>query len=685
MLFGLSAVAVTQPLLELFGQNPEFFVAGRYTGGQIVAFALIVAVVPAAAFVGMVALASAVNRRAGEVVHAVAVGLLGGALGLVLLRSADIEHLLLVIVLALAAAVVVATLALRTRPGRLLASYLAISSAAFVGLFLLASPTSALVWGDGHVDRGAVDVPRPTGPVVWIILDEMPAATFMRADGTINDDRYPGFARLAEVSAWYRNASTPYNLTHRAVPAQLSGQLAESGELPQHRDHPQTLFSLLGDQIPVERYESVTDLCPPSMCDPRPPESLGQALRDAAVVYGHRTLPETFRDDLPSIDESWGSFGRSDDTGTGERERAGSGEDRPTGQALVTEAYTKWRELGAAEKSPLGQAGILRERIDAIGAEPAVHMVHVALPHRPWALSRTGISSSYVPEPNEDEASADYEFAARLEFQLHSMQMGAADALIGDLVDHLESLPTWEDTLLVVTSDHGTNLTPPDIGRMHPTGANREEIYRVPLFIKAPGSTENAVHDEPVSTLDVMPTVVDLLGGEVDWAFDGHSLVDGSSPTTEFPVSADVTAVLEIAARRAEEFADGDDWIGLAAVGRNGDLVGSEVTDLEVGPPSDRRVDVDQAELFGELPTAEGQAPFVLTGTVTGRRAPDSDLVVSINGRLAGILGGFRAAGGGWAFSGYMADLYRDGANSVVVYEVTRDGGDVMLREVAAR
>jgi Sulfatase len=349
---------------------------------------------------------------------------------------------------------------------------------------------------------------------------------------------------------------------------------------------------------------------------------------------------------------------------------------------LVTEAYSKWRELGAAEKSPLGQAGILREQIAAIGAEPSVHVVHVALPHRPWSLSRSGISSSFVPEPNEDEDSPDYEFASQLEFQLHSMQVGATDVLIGDLVEHLQSLPTWEETLLVVTSDHGTNLTPPDIGRMRPTEANREEVYRVPLFIKAPGSTRGAIHDESVSTIDVLPTVVDLLGGDVDWDFDGHSLVDGSTATLEPPVSADVDAVLAIAARRGEQFPYGDDWLGLAAVGPNGDLVGSDVAELEVGPASELHIRLDQADQFDAVPTADGRAPFVLTGTVTGPRPAQSDLVVAINGRVAGILGGPRPAGGDVAVSGYVADLYRRGANEVVVYEVGRDGTEVTLHEV---
>ena len=40
---GLSAAAVAAPLLDLYGNSPEVFVANRSTGGQIVLFGLLVA------------------------------------------------------------------------------------------------------------------------------------------------------------------------------------------------------------------------------------------------------------------------------------------------------------------------------------------------------------------------------------------------------------------------------------------------------------------------------------------------------------------------------------------------------------------------------------------------------------------------------------------------------------------
>ena len=162
---------------------------------------------------------------------------------------------------------------------QLFVSYLAVANLFFVGSFLFLSPTSELLAGGTAADVGEIAVPALGGPVVLIVLDELPAATLMRADGSLNEERFPGFAELASVSTWFRNASSQYNLTHRAVPSILDGRLADGDDLPTAADHPRNLFTLLGQDVPVHRYESVTDLCPPTVCEPPPRQPLSQAHR----------------------------------------------------------------------------------------------------------------------------------------------------------------------------------------------------------------------------------------------------------------------------------------------------------------------------------------------------------------------------------------------------------------------
>ncbi len=195
------------------------------------------------------------------------------------------------------------------------------------------------------------------------------------------------------------------------------------------------------------------------------------------------------------------------------------------------------------------------------------------------------------------------------------------------------------------------------------------------MFIKAPGQTEGEIRDDPAQTIDVVPSIADLLDARTDWEFDGHSLYDGSAAHTDPKVSEDVEAIFDVAERRAQWFPNGDDWIGLAAVGDNGDLVGTEVDDHERGDPSSYRVRLDRPDVLENLPWSDGRMPYVLAGTISSDGGDEPpELLVAVNGRLAGVAGGYERDGDAWEFTAYVADFYRPGANGVELFEVEREG-----------
>ena len=59
-------------------------------------------------------------------------------------------------------------------------------------------------------------------PVVLLILDEFPVDSLLRPDGSIDAARFPNFAALASTSTWFRNSSTIYDSTPKAIPASRS-------------------------------------------------------------------------------------------------------------------------------------------------------------------------------------------------------------------------------------------------------------------------------------------------------------------------------------------------------------------------------------------------------------------------------------------------------------------------------
>ena len=104
-------------------------------------------------------------------------------------------------------------------------------------------------------------------PVVLLVFDEFPMDALTGPDGRIDAARFPNFAALARTSTWFRGATTVFDSTTKAVPAILDARAPRQGTGPGFEGHPDnvfTLFDSLGYDVVAE--ESVSPLCPPSVC-----------------------------------------------------------------------------------------------------------------------------------------------------------------------------------------------------------------------------------------------------------------------------------------------------------------------------------------------------------------------------------------------------------------------------------
>ena len=83
------------------------------------------------------------------------------------------------------------------------------------------------------------------------------------------------------------------------------------------------------------------------------------------------------------------------------------------------------------------------------------------------------------------------------------------DQSIGAILECLERFSLAENTIIVHTSDHGDNL-----GAHHLFGKETmfEEAARVPFLVRLPGQTQSKTIQQPVSHIDFVPTLLDLLG-----------------------------------------------------------------------------------------------------------------------------------------------------------------------------
>lgn len=107
--------------------------------------------------------------------------------------------------------------------------------------------------------------------------------------------------------------------------------------------------------------------------------------------------------------------------------------------------------------------------------------------------------------------------------QSYAASITFSDAMVGRLLEAFEESDYAENTIVVLWSDHGMHMGEKENIEKFTLW---ERSTRVPLIISAPGLTGAGVRcDQPVSLMDLYPTLVDLAGFDRPSHLDGNSLV----------------------------------------------------------------------------------------------------------------------------------------------------------------
>jgi arylsulfatase A-like enzyme len=125
------------------------------------------------------------------------------------------------------------------------------------------------------------------------------------------------------------------------------------------------------------------------------------------------------------------------------------------------------------------------------------------------------------------------------------------DHQLGRLLEELQGRGLLENTLVIITSDHGEAFFEHGSYR-HGNCLNVEEIA-VPLVMLSPDAPAGRVVREPVSLRDLPATVVDRLGLSAGSPFPGHSLAAYWSSTSENRARESTLAFSEFAVKSALE------------------------------------------------------------------------------------------------------------------------------------
>ncbi len=107
---------------------------------------------------------------------------------------------------------------------------------------------------------------------------------------------------------------------------------------------------------------------------------------------------------------------------------------------------------------------------------------------------------------------------------LYDGEVSYHDRELGEFIDRLKALGVYEDTLFVITSDHGEEFN--DHGSWGHGHSVYEELVHVPLLFHQNGAIADATRvRDAVSTLDIVPSIVELTGVAAMPSAEGRSLV----------------------------------------------------------------------------------------------------------------------------------------------------------------
>ncbi|RLE21151.1 MAG: hypothetical protein DRJ65_16660 [Acidobacteria bacterium] len=131
-------------------------------------------------------------------------------------------------------------------------------------------------------------------------------------------------------------------------------------------------------------------------------------------------------------------------------------------------------------------------------------------------------------EPSSEPVEMRFSLKTHLSHQAASVEYGHeveyVDAELGRLLAAIESRGWVDDSLIILTADHGEELG--DHNRLGHIHYLYDSSLHVPLIVVAPGHVpEGLVVDQSVSLIDILPTIAEMVGFPVPEGIRGRSLV----------------------------------------------------------------------------------------------------------------------------------------------------------------
>lgn len=680
--FALCGYMVAQPVFAVLTINPTFLVEHRMTAPTVFALTVALLFVPPLIVTSLALLVRRTRPSAARLFESVVIGVLF-ALAVSTLVPASLRLGVVAEVLVYSASAILASITYaRVRTVRRYLTWLSPAPVVLAAIFLLTGGGAAFYRAPAEVGGAIARTPH----VVYLLFDELALGALQRPDGSIDSRRFPGFGELAKRSTWYPEATTNQNYTESAVPIALSGRFPEPNHVrpPTGAAHPNNMFTLLSRHYELRARETVSSLCPPRSCtgDPTLNSAIKHVAADTLLLYLHEVLPYTLRKRLPPIPFASRAGFFANPMRTEIRVRKLPAPVRPIAgpvfRWLDDEGFEGYAEEAAALER---MASSISDR-----RRPTLWFHHALLPHEPWRLNDDG--TAYIDDTLPGHAPHG-RWHSQLDgdeaLQRYLVQLQAIDRQVGRLIDRLDALGMWDDTMLVVHSDHGVTFLEHAYYRAV-EGPGAPDTLRIPLFIKYPGQSRGEVDPRNAEIVDILPTVADALGTAPRWKIDGTSLrrpaernqkrvwgFKSSIPISTF--TADDLAAPPLRKQIHRLFGDKRPRGDLYAFGPHRRLIGEQPRPARKAPAE---LEIVEAWRFRDVDHGTRLVPTRVLIRLADR-TPWRWIAVAVNGRVAGMGRTRPDETGSRAWVLMWPKQLRDGNNSIEVYGIDAADGLVQL------
>jgi Sulfatase len=323
---------------------------------------------------------------------------------------------------------------------------------------------------------------------------------------------------------------------------------------------------------------------------------------------------------------------------------------------------------------------------------PVFTFHHTMLPHVPWLYLPSGrrargAAPSALPDFKSPSGFHD-RFLTQHNEQRFLLQVGFVDREIRRLLRKLRRKRLLRRALIVVTADHGLSFLVGVKDRRAVSEANVHEIATVPLFVKRPGQRRGRVNRSYASTVDIVPTIADLLGVRPDGPVDGRSVFSAAvrARTGVSILARDFSRAISVSSaemdrrrrldryRRARLLGTGP-WSAAFKIGPHPALLGRRPGELPRATTSTRARFAVPTRLRHIDPRAR-LVPTWAAGRIFGAPGQERDLALAVNGRIAATARSFHLSGDGaeWFGAQFRESALRRGRNSLALYEVRVSG-----------